>query len=282
MKDLLKRMRFWQSRRAATAVEGGRHGSFEGEPNLDRTVIKNWTRSLIKKEDYWFHKIELGPDLVTPGWDDPKNSKLPYFGLPARMEGMRVLDVGCCEGFFSFEAERRAAKEVIGIDPMPGSIRRLTICSDYLGSKVTGLACNVYELDQDVRTFDMVFFFGVLYHLRHPLLALEKILSVCTGTLLMQTHSLSENDPTVDRIPEVGKIPMAKFCPFGVQSGPNKEIHDPTVFWIPNAEGAKAMLLSTGFKDVERLVHPRTLVFRAQAPTKSPGRPPDSNKAPWS
>jgi tRNA (mo5U34)-methyltransferase len=141
----------------------------------------------------------------------------------------------------------------------------------------------VYELDpRTFGTFDMVFFFGVLYHLRHPLLALEKILSVCTGTLLMQTHSLSENDPSVDRISEVGKIPMAKFCPFGVQSGPNKEIHDPTVFWIPNAEGAKAMLLSTGFKDVERLAHPRTLVFRAQSPTKSPGKPPDANKAPWS
>jgi hypothetical protein len=94
-------------------VDGGRHGSFEGEPNLDRAFIKHWTRSLIKKEDYWFHKIELGPDLVTPGWDDPKNGKLPYFGLPARMEGMRVLDVGCCEGLFSFEAERRGAKEVI-------------------------------------------------------------------------------------------------------------------------------------------------------------------------
>ena len=141
----------------------------------------------------------------------------------------------------------------------------------------------MYELDpRTFGTFDMVFFFGVLYHLRHPLLALEKILSVCTGTLLMQTHSLSENDPSVDRISEVGKIPMAKFCPFGVQSGPNKEIHDPTVFWIPNAEGAKAMLLSTGFKDVERLAHPRTLVFRAQSPTKSPGKPPDANKAPWS
>jgi len=298
MKDLLKRMiegtllepmarwtqgRFWQGRRAASAVDGGRHGSFEGEPNLDRTLIRNWTRSQIKKEDYWFHKIELDPELVTPGWDDPKNGKLPYFGLPARMEGMRVLDVGCCEGFFSFEAERRGAKEVIGIDPIPGNIRRLTICSDYLGSKVTGLACNVYELDpKTFGTFDMVFFFGVLYHLRHPLLALEKILSVCTGTLLMQTHSLGENDPAVDRIPEVGKIPMAKFYPFGVQSGPNKEIHDPTVFWIPNAEGAKAMLLSTGFRDVERLAHPSTLVFRAQSPTKSPGRPPDSNKAPWS
>jgi tRNA (mo5U34)-methyltransferase len=250
---------------------------------MNPALIKDWTRSQIMKERYWFHKIELAPDLITPGWSDPKNAKLPYFGLPARMQGMRVLDVGSCEGFFSFEAERRGAKEVIAIDPVPGSIRRLTLCSNYLGSNVTGLACGVYELDpRTFGTFDMVFFFGVLYHLRHPLLALEKILSVCTGTLLMQTYSLGEDDPAVDKIPEVGNVPMAKFYPFGVRSGPNKEMHDPSVFWVPNAEGAKAMLLSSGFLDVEQLSHPGSLVFRAQSPVNSPGRPPDWNKAPWS
>jgi tRNA (mo5U34)-methyltransferase len=272
-----------RTRARLTRGRGAARASDVDEPHIDPAFAKDWTRSQIKKEEYWFHKIELAPDLITPGWNDPKNSKLPYFGLPANMYGMRVLDVGCCEGFFSFEAERRGAKEVIGIDPVPGSIRRLTICSAYLDSKVTGLTCNVYDLDpRTFGTFDMVFFFGVLYHLRHPLLALEKILSVCTGTLLMQTYSLSENDQAVDRIPEIGKIPMAKFYPFGVQSGPNKDIHDPTVFWIPNAEGAEAMLLSTGFQEIERLSHPSPLVFRAQSPMKSPGRPPDSKKAPWS
>ena len=203
---------------------------FDGREHqdMDPALVKDWVRSLIEKEDYWFHKIELAPDLITPGWNDPKETKLPYFGLPTNMHGMRVLDVGCCEGFFSFEAERRGAREVVAIDPVPGSIRRFSLCRDYLGSKVTGLACSVYDLDpKTFGTFDMVFFFGVLYHLRHPILALEKIFSVCTGTLLMQTYSLNEDD-AVDTIPEVSKTPMAKFYPFGVQSGPNKEMHDPT------------------------------------------------------
>ena len=52
--------------------------------------------------------------IVTPGWSDPKVDKLPHFGLPASMTGMRVLDIGNAEGFFSFEAERRGAAEVVG------------------------------------------------------------------------------------------------------------------------------------------------------------------------
>jgi tRNA (mo5U34)-methyltransferase len=249
---------------------------------MDRTLIKQWIRSLIDKEVYWFHKIELAPDLITPGWSDVEKDKLPYFGLPKNMQGMRVLDVGCCEGFFSFEAERRGAREVVAIDPVPGALRRFNICRDWFGSNVTGLACSVYDLSpKTFGTFDMVFFFGVLYHLRHPLLALERILSVCTGTLLMQTYNLAEDDPATDKIPEVNKIPLAKFHPFGIKSGPNKEMDDPTVLWVPNAECAKAMLLSAGFRNIEMISHPSPLVFRAESPTKSIGQPPDWNKAPW-
>src|SRR5262245_14712377 len=75
---------------------------------------------------------------------------------------------------------------------------------------------------------------------------------------------------------------MARFYPFGLKSGPNKEMYDPTVFWVPNAECAKAMLLSAGFRDVEMISHPSPLVLRAQSPTISVDQPPDGNKAPWS
>jgi hypothetical protein len=74
-----------------------------------------WIKSRIADEPYWFHRIELPGGIVTPGWSDPKIDKLPYFGLPADMTGMRVLDIGNAEGFFSFEAERRGAAEVIGM-----------------------------------------------------------------------------------------------------------------------------------------------------------------------
>jgi tRNA (mo5U34)-methyltransferase len=94
-------------------------------------------RTQVEKENYWFHKIELWPGLVTPGRSDPLREKLPFFGLPEEMQGLRVLDVGCAEGFFSFEAERRGAREVIAIDSFPDSVRRFNICRAAFNSKAT-------------------------------------------------------------------------------------------------------------------------------------------------
>src|ERR1700732_141909 len=153
--------------------------------------FEEWLKSQIDAEPYWFHRIELFPNLITPGWSNPVTEKVPHFGLPADLTGMRVLDVGCAEGFFSFEAERRGAREVVAIDSFPDSVRRFNICRNAFGSKATAFLCNVYELNpRAFGTFDIVFFFGVLYHLRNPILALEKILSVCTGTMLLQTASM--------------------------------------------------------------------------------------------
>ena len=70
----------------------------------------------IAEEPYWFHRIELPGGVWTPGWSEPAVDKLPHYGLPADVTGMRVLDIGNAEGFFSFEAERRGAAEVICIE----------------------------------------------------------------------------------------------------------------------------------------------------------------------
>src|SRR6266404_3163375 len=109
-------------------------------------TLSEWLRSQIDNEAYWFHRIELAPNLITPGWSDPKAYKLPHYGLPEDMTDMRVLDLGCAEGFFSFEAERRGAREVIAIDAFPDSVRRFNVCRNALGSSATAFLCNVYDL----------------------------------------------------------------------------------------------------------------------------------------
>ena len=91
-------------------------------------TVSNWLKSQIAAERYWFHKMELPGGLVTPGWNDPKAGKLPHFGLPKDMTGMRVLDIGHAEGFFPFEAERCGAAEVIGIENYPPMARKFQIC----------------------------------------------------------------------------------------------------------------------------------------------------------
>jgi len=120
-----------------------------------------------------------------------------------------------------------------------------------------------------------VMFFGVLYHLRHPILALQKIASICTGTILMQTATC-EN--TTDQ-------PMAEFHPFGVKSGPPENpSYDPTCFWFPNFACCIGMLQHVGFQDAEQISQnaPVGGVFRARAGVQQKGAPPDEMKAPWS
>jgi len=277
--------------------------------------FRDWINSQIEAEDYWFLRMDLGDGVVTPGWSDPAIDKLPLFGLPDDMSGMRVLDIGCAEGFFSFEAERRGAAEIVAIDSFPGSIRRFNICRSALGSKAEAHLASVYDLNpKSFGTFDLVMYFGVLYHLRNPLLSLQKIASVASGTLLLQTLGFERES--------LGDMSVAQFHPFGIMSGPpGNPIHDTTVFWIPNSACIRDMLLHVGFIDVGSVPQPSSSsplsnhsgnsqltsisklkvatkrlrprsskqaapvtqrlkgltspVFRAKAPVPSPGQPPD-------
>jgi tRNA (mo5U34)-methyltransferase len=239
--------------------------------------FNDWILSQINTEKYWFHRIDLNQQITTPGWSDAKIDKLPYFGLPSDMSGMRVLDIGHAEGFFSFEAERRGAAEIVGIDNYPPMNHKFNLCKYAQNSKANSYMASVYDLDpKKFGTFDIVFFFGVLYHLRNPILALEKIASICTGTILVQTAICSNTS----------EIPMAEFHPFGltIKAGDTTKT-DPTCFWFPNTACVNAMLEHTGFKDIEQLskdIPSVGAVFRAKSPTQSPGIKPDENKAPWS
>ena len=116
---------------------------------MDPNLLPNseWIKARMAEEPYWFHRLGLPGGIVTPGWSDPSVDKLPHFGLPADMSGMRVLDIGNAEGFFSFEAERRGAAEVIGIENYPPMARKFEICRAALGSRARTYMVNVYDLN---------------------------------------------------------------------------------------------------------------------------------------
>lgn len=192
--------------------------------------------------------MPLVDGVVTPGWSDVVNDKLPYFGLPADMTGLRVLDIACAEGFFSFEAERRGAAEVVSVDYDPECVKRFGICADALGSKLaTPHLMSVYELNpEQLGTFDLVMFFGLLYHLEHPLLGMEKVSAMTRGTLLVQSLTLETSS--------MRDVPLALFRWDGVVSGPTENpIHDPTVYWEPNAACIRDMLRHVGMVNIHRL-----------------------------
>jgi len=257
---------------AATETLNRKFPPLEGHKERN---LSDWIAHLVNAEPYWFQKIEIFDGVSTPGWSDPKLEKLPYFGLPEDLTGMRVLDIGCAEGFFSFEAEKRGAREVIGIDSFPDSIRRFNIVKEARQSNASAFLMNVYDLEpKRLGTFDLVLFYGVFYHLRHPQLALERIRSVCTGKLIFQTHILEE--------PTLKGRSWARFCPYGLMSGGKKELYDPTVFWLFNSTCCVAMLDHVGFENIEILsTDPNPFVARAVSLEIDAGKPPIQPEAPW-
>jgi tRNA (mo5U34)-methyltransferase len=157
--------------------------------------------------ELWYHTLELAPGVITPGWLDcrPAVEHVPF---PASLESKRCLDVGTYDGFWAFEMEKRGAAEVIGIDVLDGNQwdwpagadpkdvaflnerkargRGFEIAKRELGSSVERLELSVYDLDPEVHgRFDLVYLGSLLVHLRDPVRALERVRSVCDGSLLV-------------------------------------------------------------------------------------------------
>ncbi|MES1166466.1 MAG: methyltransferase type 11, partial [Pseudomonadota bacterium] len=117
----------------------------------------------------WFHRIDLGNGVVTPGPDDTA-AKLARLKLPESFAGQSVLDIGAWDGFFSFEAERRGARRVVAVDSFCwsgdgwGTKQGFELARRALGSKVETRELEVLDLSPETAggVFDVVFFFGVL------------------------------------------------------------------------------------------------------------------------
>ncbi len=200
----------------------------------------------------WFHTIDLGHGIVTPGLDDTPR-KLADIKMPADLSGRTVLDIGAWDGFFSFEAERRGAKRVLATDSFCwsgdawGSKQGFELARQALGSEVEDRFIDVMDLSPEaVGVFDLVLFLGVLYHLRHPLLALEKVAAVTTGCLILETE--------VDLIG--ARHPAMAFYP-GTELN-----NDPTNWWAPNPRALAGMLKAAGFSRIEVVTPPKPLAYR--------------------
>jgi len=191
----------------------------------------------------WFHHIDLGHGIVTPGQDaaDPA-WKLRFMQLPEDLSGKSVLDIGAWDGFFSFEADRRGASPVLAVDSYSwsgegwGSKAGFNLARKVLHSQVEDRHLEVLELSpESVGLFDLVLFLGVLYHLRHPLLALEKVASVTKEMLIVSTQ--------VDLL-GLPRPAMAFY--------PTTELNnDSTNWWAPNVACLEAMLKDVGFRRVD-------------------------------
>jgi tRNA (mo5U34)-methyltransferase len=189
----------------------------------------------------WFHSILLAHGIVTPGVDR-SSERLATFRLPEDLRGKTVLDIGAWDGFFSFEAERRGASRVLATDSFSwsgegwGSKAGFELARTVLGSTVEDKEIDVLELSADaVGVFDLVLFLGILYHMRHPLLALERVASVTREQLILDTHA----DLLWRRRPAMAFYPSDELG------------DDPTNWWGPNPAAVEAMLRDVGFTRVD-------------------------------
>jgi len=191
----------------------------------------------------WWQSIDLGNGIVTPGQAN-NMATLQKLGMSPRLVGKTVLDIGAWDGFYSFEAERRGAARVLATDSFSwggggwGTKAGFDLAKKVLGSKVEDLYIDVLDLSPDrIGTFDLVLFLGVLYHMRHPLLALERVFSVTNEQLILETH--------VDLL--WNRRPAMAFYP-------NDELQRDSTNWCgPNPAAVEAMLRTVGFRKVTRV-----------------------------
>jgi tRNA (mo5U34)-methyltransferase len=212
--------------------------------------VENLRREVAKLK--WYHSIDLGNGVVTPGVDDSVN-KLRRLGFPERLDGKTVLDIGSWDGFFAFEAERRGAKRVLATDSYVwngctwGSKDGFLLARQILGSTVEDRHMDILEMSPEkIGTFDVVLFCGVLYHMRHPLLSLERLASVTSGMAIIETVCgfLWCPDPVIPFYPD------------------SELFDDPSNWCAPNPAATIAMLKVAGFRDVKIISNVRSALFR--------------------
>ena len=243
--------------------------TFEG------AVTSRDARRRVEDHPFWYHTIDIGPGVTTPGWFDlrPVVEQMPW----PDVRGKRCLDIGTFDGYFAFEMERRGAAEVVAVDvedhllwdwppdyrsaelfrdpgfsgPPKGAGFR--IAAELLGSKVDWRPINIYDLDpSEIGTFDIVICGSLLLHLRDPIRALEAVRSVTSGFFLSSEQI------------ELWLTLLGRGQPLYRLNGSGKDCQ----WWLANSAGHWRMLYAAGFDIVQRS-RPYTVRFNVH-PSPAP------------
>ncbi|NJK97710.1 MAG: TIGR04290 family methyltransferase [Bacteroidales bacterium] len=237
--------------------------------NIPAILPDGYNRDQIQKDieklGKWFHNIDLYGIKTAPDHflGDYPNVKFRNFAntLPQDLTGKSVLDIGCNAGFYSIEMKQRGAERVIGIDTDERYLAQARYAAQTLGADIEFRNMSVYNIASLGEKFDVVIFMGVLYHLRHPLLALDLLYeNVVKDILVFQSMQRgSDKVEPVDNnydfwetdIFENQHFPQMYFIE-------HRYANDPTNWWIPNRACMEAMLRSSGF---EIIFHPEREVY---------------------
>jgi len=258
LRPALNLMSSSQNGHGATASSNG-HAAALDRPADEKLELARDAKVLAREVAAisWYHTIDLGHGVVTPGFVDHR-SQLSMYRLPERLDGQRCLDVATFDGYWAFEMERRGAREVVATDiadgmdcDLPARMREeaaknpqpapmgagFRIARNALSSKVEHRICNVYDLSPSrVGTFDFVFFGDLLLHLRDPQAALTAIASVCHGDV--QVAEVYDQ-----ALEDFGDRSVSRYSPWLPSF----------TWWLPSTNTLRAMLAVAGFTDVHEL-----------------------------
>ncbi|HEY2384864.1 MAG TPA: DUF1698 domain-containing protein [Terriglobia bacterium] len=232
--------------------------------NSAQRVSEGDLRRIIQKIEElkpWFHNYEIAsgvwtnPSGAQPGIEYPLARWRLVETLLPDVKGKSCLDIACSSGFFSLKLKELGAGYVLGLDmgEQPQAIEQARFAADTLGLDVDFRSLSAYDVATLGRKFDIVLFMGLFYHLRHPLVALEAARAVCSKTMIFQTittghhqrklterrraaRNLELNSPMMSD----GQVPSLHFVE-GALNG------DGSCWFVPNIDGAAAILRSCGF-----------------------------------
>ena len=222
-------------------------------------------RARVADLGQWFHDLDLdgvrtAPDHFLHDYPAVKWRRFAH-AVPPDHGGRTVLDIGCNAGFYAIEMKRRGAERVVAIDSDPRYLAQARFAAEVTEQEIEFRELSVYDVGALGERFDLVLFMGVLYHLRHPLLALDLIHEhVARDLLVLQT--MQRGSPEV--VPVAEDYDFFEQDHFDAPGYPKlhfiegRYAHDPTNWWAPNAAAAQAMLRSAGFAITD---HPEEEVY---------------------
>jgi len=197
------------------------------------------------KQYFWFHSIDVGNGVVTPGTKTPQLHAAEAAAIfdPIEMNGATVIDIGAWNGYYSFEAKRRGASRVLATDHFCWNHEHFRgretfdLARSALGLEIEALDIDVPELSPEKvgGKFDVVLFLGVFYHLFDPIDGLRRAASLANDVLVVETHT------------DLGDLDRPAMVMY-----PDRELDgDPTSWWGPNNACVRELLNAMGFARID-------------------------------
>jgi tRNA (mo5U34)-methyltransferase len=232
----------------------------EEEVSMSRVFTPDELRAEVARLGPWFHAIDLGHDICTKKeslFGEPVDNPAPAWRVIAtclseNLSGLSLLDVGCNGGFYAVQAKRRQASRVLAVDASRRHVQQAQLVRDALDLDIEVMRRSVYDLDpDDVGRFDVTLALGLIYHCKHPILALERLFSVTKTTLVMESAILPPGSDASLSLPLGGQQSTLHAVAF-VDNPP--ESNEAVQNWfVPSAAALEAMLRLVGFPDVRRV-----------------------------